>query len=629
MSPHVSPIIVVSVMTLLVVLFTWTYLRERRQPTGMWMLGWIAILIHFAAGLLAGYSVILPALADWLSVTTLVLAGTVFFLSVSRASAIRGGALGFLALISLPSIAYWTCLVFSVQSAWPYRGLLLLAVSGGVVLAASRSNRKRPTTYVLGMIWVVPGLWAAYEAATNSGYGIDFLLFGLFAATGFLYWRYHHRFTPGVTFTFISFVAWGLVFPIGEVGHALRLNIPDNSVLWDLPKYFVAFGMILTLFENQTEIANHHARQYKDLFEGDLAGVYVVQSDGQLVNCNTAFLEMYGFGSKAEARARLARAADTDSERKTFLEKLRCEGKVLDYEYRQTRKDGTPFWVLERARLVRSPDGESLIEGTAIDITERKHSEEKLQFEITERRRAEAALQERTGELERSNADLEQFAYVASHDLQEPLRMVASFTQLLAARYKGRLDAEADEFISYAVEGATRMQALIEGLLSFARVGTRAKELRPTDSQAVLGRSLQSLDMSLREANATVTNGALPMVAADESQLEQLFQNLIGNAVKFHGQDTPQVHISAQRNGKEWIFSVKDNGIGIEPQYQGRIFVIFQRLHPRTVYPGTGIGLSICKKIVERHGGRIWVESAKGRGSTFHFTMPLAESLVA
>ncbi len=614
-------------MTLLVILFTWTYLRDRRQPTGMWMLGWVAILIHFAAGLLASYSVISSRFSDWISVTTLVLAGTVFFLSVSRAGAIRGGSSGFVALITLPSIAYWTCLCFDVHRAWPYRGLLLVTVVGGVALAASRPNRKQPVTYLLGIVWIVPGFWVTYEAALNSGYGIDFLLFELFAATGFLYWLYHRRLTPGVVFTVVSFVAWGLVFPIGEVTSALNLNIPDNSVLWDLPKYFVAFGMILTLFENQTEIANHLAQRYQDLFEDDLAGVYLARPNGELLDCNAAFLEMYGFESKDEARRELAVAADIGGGRKALLEKLQREGKVLDYEYQQRQTDGRPFWALERAKLTRRANGETVIEGSAIDITERKHSEEKLQFEITERRRAEAALKDRTRELERSNADLEQFAYVASHDLQEPLRMVASFTQLLAARYKGKLDAEADEFIGYAVEGATRMQSLIEGLLSFARVGTRGKELKPTNSLAVFSRSLQSLDLALRESKATVTNGSLPVVAADESQLEQLFQNLIGNAVKFCGPQAPQVHVSAHRNGKEWIFSVKDNGIGIEPQYQGRIFVIFQRLHPRSEYPGTGIGLSICKKIVERHGGRIWVESARGQGSTFHFTMPLVESL--
>ena len=341
-------------------------------------------------------------------------------------------------------------------------------------------------------------------------------------------WRYHHRFTPGVIFTSVCFVAWGLVFPIGEVASALHMNIPDNSVLWDLPKYCVAFGMILTLFENQTEIANDLARQYRGLFEDDLAGVYLSKPDGELLNCNAAFLEMYGFQSKEEARARLAEAAGAGDCRQAFLDRLRSEVKILDYEYKQKRTDGSPFGVLERARLVARPDGRSVIEGSAIDITERKHWEEKLQFEVTERRRAEQALRERSQELERSNAELEQFAYVASHDLQEPLRMVASFTQLLAERYRGELDAEADEFIGYAVEGATRMQALIAGLLSFARVGTRGKGLQPTDSLAVLSRSLQTLDMALRDAHAKVTNEALPVVAADESQLEQLFQNLIG-----------------------------------------------------------------------------------------------------
>lgn len=614
-------------MTLLVILFAWTYLRDRRKPTGMWMLGWLAILIHFASGLLTSYALIPLTLSDWISVTTLVLAGTLFFLSVCKAR--PTGGTGFCALITVPSIAYWTCLVLDVQHAWVYRSLLLMALGGGVALGVAHSNRKRPVTYILGLIWIVPGIWVTYQAAQNSGYGIDFLLFELFAATGYFYWRYHRRFTPGVVFTFVSFVAWGLVFPIGEVAAALHMGIPDNSVLWDLPKYCVAFGMILTLFENQTEIANDLARQYRDLFEDDLAGVYLSKPDGELLNCNAAFLEMYGFQSKDEARARLAQAAGAGDCRQVFLDRLRQEGKILDYEYKQKRTDGSPFWVLERARLVARPGGQSVIEGSAIDITERKHWEEKLQFEVTERRRAEEALRDRSQELERSNAELEQFAYVASHDLQEPLRMVASFTQLLAERYRGKLDAEADEFIGYAVEGATRMQALIAGLLSYARVGTRGDELQPTDSLAVLNRSLQTLEMALREAQATVTNGALPVVAADESQLEQLFQNLIGNAVKFHGPESPRVHISAQPNGKEWIFSIKDNGIGIDPQFQNRIFVIFQRLHPREEYPGTGIGLSICKKIVERHGGRIWVESAEGRGATFRFTIPFAESLPA
>jgi light-regulated signal transduction histidine kinase (bacteriophytochrome) len=249
--------------------------------------------------------------------------------------------------------------------------------------------------------------------------------------------------------------------------------------------------------------------------------------------------------------------------------------------------------------------------------------------DITERKHAEETLRHRTTELERSNADLEQFAYVASHDLQEPLRMVASFTQLLADRYRAQLDGEAQEFIGFAVEGATRMQSLINGLLSFARVKTRAKELQLTDCRAAFQRSLENLRVTLQESGADISSDPLPTLLADESQIQQLFQNLVGNALKFRGQTVPRVRVSARRNGKEWIFSVSDNGIGIDPRYNDRIFAIFQRLHSRTEYPGTGIGLAICKKIVERHGGRIWVESEAGHGATFYFTLPIADSMQA
>lgn len=242
--------------------------------------------------------------------------------------------------------------------------------------------------------------------------------------------------------------------------------------------------------------------------------------------------------------------------------------------------------------------------------------------DITERKHAEDALRKRTVELERSNAELEQFAYVASHDLQEPLRMVANFTQLLADRYQGRLDQDADDFIGFAVEGATRMRALIDGLLSFARVKSRAGDLEQTNSEAALHRCLATLRVSIQEANARVTHGPLPRVLADGVQLEQIFQNLVGNALKFHNSRPPHIHVSAWRSGAEWIFAVRDNGIGIHPDCHEKIFVIFQRLHARQAYPGTGIGLSICKRIIERHGGRIWVESAEDKGATFYFTIP-------
>lgn len=200
--------------------------------------------------------------------------------------------------------------------------------------------------------------------------------------------------------------------------------------------------------------------------------------------------------------------------------------------------------------------------------------------------------------------------------------MVASYTQLLAKRYKGQLDSDADDFIEYVVGGATRMQRLINDLLTYSRVATHGNPFEPTDCEAVFERVFANLQIAIHESNAIVTHDHLPLVMADQTQLEQLFQNLISNAIKFNEKEPPRVHVSAEENGGEWLFSVQDNGIGFDPQYGERIFVIFQRLHRKTEYTGTGIGLAVCKKIVQRHGGRIWVESQPGKGSTFHFTIP-------
>ena len=242
--------------------------------------------------------------------------------------------------------------------------------------------------------------------------------------------------------------------------------------------------------------------------------------------------------------------------------------------------------------------------------------------DITERKRAEEKLRLTLADLEHSNRELEQFAYAASHDLQEPLRMVASYTQLLARRYHGQLDAKAQEFIAFAVDGANRMQRLINDLLAYSRVGTRGRPLEPADCAAALDQALANLKAAIAESGAVVTHDPLPTVTADLSQIVQLFQNLIGNAIKFRRAKPPRVHLSAVRRGNEWVFRVRDDGIGIDPQYAERIFNIFERLHTREEYPGTGIGLAICKKIAERHAGRIWVESHLGKGSTFSFTIP-------
>ncbi len=248
-----------------------------------------------------------------------------------------------------------------------------------------------------------------------------------------------------------------------------------------------------------------------------------------------------------------------------------------------------------------------------------------LKAENLERVKAEEEIKRYTKELERSNKELQQFAYIASHDLQEPLRMVSNFLQLLERRYGPQLDENARDFIYYAVDGAIRMQALIHDLLEYSRVGTRGKPFEKINLNDVVSRAEHNLDLAIKENRATINYADLPTIYADGTQFVQIFQNLIGNAIKFHGDKPPQITISAVRNNGNCEIRVKDNGIGIDLQYKDKIFLIFQRLHTRDAYPGTGIGLAICKRIVERHGGTIWVDSKVGEGSTFHFSVPVEE----
>ena len=328
--------------------------------------------------------------------------------------------------------------------------------------------------------------------------------------------------------------------------------------------------------------------------------------EGTVVSWNPAAERLYGYSAE-EAIGRpitLIVPEELHPEIAAILARLRSGQKIDHHETVRERKDGTRVEVSLTISPIRDQAGRIVGAST-------------VARDVSERRRAERAV-----ELERSNAELEAFAYVASHDLQEPLRMVTSYVQLLARRYEGKLDADADEFIGYAVAGAMQMQELINDLLTYARVGGRAKHERVALDNC-LDRALSQLRGVLDECGAVVTRDELPVVFGDELEFAQLFQNLITNALKFQAEAAPAIHIGAQTGGGEWVISVSDNGIGIAAEYQERIFEIFKRLHTREEYPGTGMGLTICKKIVERLGGRIWVSSAgPGTGSTFWFAFP-------
>jgi PAS domain S-box-containing protein len=383
--------------------------------------------------------------------------------------------------------------------------------------------------------------------------------------------------------------------------------------------------------QHEELVASHRAldaerRRYLDLFEFAPDGYLVTDLYGMIREANRAAAVLVNVEQPFLVGKPLANFIN-DTRRATFRAFL---GRVLDTRQRveleiQIQPRGrAPFEALLSVAGMRDTEGRPTgLRWLLRDITEQKRAEEQIRALNAE---LEARVAERTAELRRSNEELQQFPFVVSHDLQEPLRMVTNYVQLLAKRYAGRLDADADEFIGYAVEGTTRMQQLIRDLLEYSRVQTRPKAARETDCEELVRRALTTLRVAIEETGAVVTYDSLPVVMADASQLEQVWQNLLSNALKFRGPDPPRVHISAARQEREWVFAVRDNGIGIEPQFAERIFVVFQRLHSRQQYPGTGMGLAICKRIIERHGGRIWVESAPGKGATFYFTLPEREN---
>lgn len=344
--------------------------------------------------------------------------------------------------------------------------------------------------------------------------------------------------------------------------------------------------------------------------------VLVVSPDRSLVNVNRASLEMFGY-TEQELLNLSTELLHVDTEYfREFgrrIEKAFDQGISAEFEFQARRKNGEIFPTEHTVSLLRDESGKPLgIVSVVRDISERK--------------KAEAKFKEIMGELGRSNLELEQFAYVASHDLQEPLRAIAGFLQLLQDRFGDRLDEKGHHYIERSVNAANRMQALINDLLKLSRISTKAAELKDTDLNAVLERTLEGLETVIHETGARITRNKLPCVAVDANQIQSLLQNLIQNAIKYVGDHTPDVEIGCEEDSLRYRIHVKDNGIGIDPKFHERIFLVFQRLHTRKEYPGTGLGLALCRKIVERHKGRIWVESRPEEGSTFYFTLPKTET---
>ncbi len=384
------------------------------------------------------------------------------------------------------------------------------------------------------------------------------------------------------------------------------------------------FFMYVALYKSSVELPyerlavaeeklRHSAEEkYRNIVDNASDAIITIDLEYRITSWNKAAGRIFGWYAQEVMGKKLPELIvpqALSAEREHIMHEVTSRRTLAGIEITCMRKDGT---VID-ASLTLSPlrDTDKNISGSSIifrDVTERKRADEKLRQTLLR--------------LERSNRELEQLAHAAAHELQEPLRMVASYTQLLERRYKNKLDKDADEFIAYAVDGAVRMQKLINDLLAYQQIGMHDKPFELVDCEAVFNKAVANLKAAIEESKALVTHGALPAVMADAQYMVQLFQHLIENAIKFRSKENPRIYIWATQKENEWVFSISDNGIGIAPEYFERIFMIFQRLHDKREYPGTGIGLAICKKIVERHGGRIWVESKAGEGSTFYFTIP-------
>jgi PAS domain S-box-containing protein len=443
----------------------------------------------------------------------------------------------------------------------------------------------------------------------------------------------------------------------GLINIQVPVNFDDNKKLGiynttlsgiafiDLTIFVIDSGFLVQIQDiTERKKGEESEEKYRSFFEDDLTGDFIATHEGRVIDCNSSFVGIYGFDNREQALN-----SDISKFNKSswinLIARLKNERKIRDYQSWHKRQDGEKIYII--ANVVGTfNDSDELIQvkGYIFDETERKKAEEELKEsrdhleEKVEERAAEIAeanqqlkeneqlLKEAITNLERSNEELQSFAYITSHDLQEPLRTIASFSQLIERRYKGQLDPDADEFLEFISSAAKRMKDMIQGLLEYSRIGRVEKGFVETDMNLKVEKAVSNLHTSIDESNAEIFHDPLPEVIADPDQMVRVFQNFIGNGIKFKKpQFNPRIHISAKpdNKGKEWIFSVEDNGIGMEKQYTDKIFEVFKRLHTMDKYEGTGIGLAIIKRIIERHGGRIWVESSFDVGSTFYFTIPI------
>jgi PAS domain S-box-containing protein len=431
-----------------------------------------------------------------------------------------------------------------------------------------------------------------------------------------------------------AWVGFAIALTCGAAGLATQLSLLVVAAL--LPAGLAFGSIVFRMRQDAKDELDRERFLVETLLDHIPDHIYFKDRDSRFIRINKAMARVFKIDDPKQAVGK----SDFDfflpeHARQAFADEqtiVRTGQPLVNREEKETWPDGSVTWVSTTKIAICDKAGKVI--GTF-----------GISRDITARKRAEEALAQTARDLARSNRELEQFAYVASHDLQEPLRMIASYLQLLDLRYKGGLDSDGREFLGFAVDGAKRLQSLIHDLLLYSRVGRQGESFAWTESEEILTRALGNLKFALDESKARITHGPLPRVMSDATELTQLLQNLIGNALKFRGQAPAEIHISAElrkilpsslasnaealqqtRNAREeWVFAISDNGIGIEPQYFERIFVIFQRLHTREEFPGTGIGLALCKRIVERHGGRIWVESQQGKGSIFRFSIPHQE----